>query len=84
MLSCEETGKNYRIINSELEFYRKLNLPIPRMCPEVRHLKRLKWRKPYKIYDRICPKTGEKFKTTFSPDRPEVVYSEEAYLESLI
>ncbi|MDP2103544.1 MAG: hypothetical protein Q8K26_01325 [Candidatus Gracilibacteria bacterium] len=42
-IECEVTGKPFRIIKQELEFYRKHNLPIPRQHPEQRHLERLKW-----------------------------------------
>ncbi|EKD44379.1 MAG: hypothetical protein ACD_71C00157G0001, partial [uncultured bacterium (gcode 4)] len=42
-IECELTGKPFRIIKQELEFYRKHNLPIPRRHPDQRYLDRLKW-----------------------------------------
>lgn len=44
ILSCEMTGKNYKIIPQELEFYKKINLPIPRFCPDARYVERMKKR----------------------------------------
>ncbi len=41
VLACEATGKNYKIQKAELDFYRKMQLPIPRLCPEERHRRRL-------------------------------------------
>jgi len=51
---CEVTGKPFRIIKPELEFYRKHNLPIPRRHPDQRHLDRMALRNPRKLFDRVC------------------------------
>lgn len=41
ILVCEVTERNYRITEQELQFYRKMNLPIPRKCFFERHKERL-------------------------------------------
>jgi hypothetical protein len=41
-IKCEVSGKLFRIIKSELEFYRKYGLPLPRKHPDVRHMERMK------------------------------------------
>jgi len=46
--------KPFRIIKEELDFYRKYNLPIPRLHPDQRHLERMKLRNPRNLYTRIC------------------------------
>ena len=76
---CEVSGKPFRIIKPELEFYRKHNLPIPRRHPDQRHLDRMKLRNPRKLYDRKCDKCWKDIKTTYNPERPEIVYCEECY-----
>ena len=53
---CEVTGKPFRIIASELAFYRKHNLPLPTKHPDVRHAERMKLRNPRKLRDRKCAK----------------------------
>ena len=78
-IKCEVSWKPFRIIAPELEFYRKHNLPIPRKHPDVRHEERMKLRNPRKLFDRKCDKCGKDMKTTYSPDRPEIVYCEECY-----
>jgi len=40
----------FRIVDQELEFYRKHNLPIPRLHPDQRHFERLQLRKNITIY----------------------------------
>ena len=86
---CIECSKNYRLILDELNFYKRMNLPIPRICPECRHLKRLKNRGPNKLWHRACMCNKEnhahsqicpnEFETAYAPDRPEIIYCESCY-----
>ena len=76
---CEVSGKPFRIIKQELEFYRKHHLPVPRRHPDQRHLDRMKLRNPRKLYERTCDKCGVGMQTTYAPDRPEIVYCEKCY-----
>ena len=78
-IECEVTQKPFRIIGQELEFYRKHNLPIPKRHPDQRHLDRMTLRNPRKLYDRKCDKCGVDMKTTYSPERPEIVYCQTCY-----
>ncbi len=78
-IMCETTQKPFRIIKQELDFYRKHNLPIPRKHPDQRHLERMQLRNPRKLFDRKCDKCEIEIKTTYSPDRPEIVYCEKCY-----
>ncbi|MDD5769954.1 MAG: hypothetical protein PHE25_03220 [Candidatus Gracilibacteria bacterium] len=78
-IECEITKRPFRIIKQELDFYRKNNLPIPKRHPDQRHLDRMKLRNPRKLFDRKCDKCGKYIKTTYSPDRKEIVYCEECY-----
>jgi hypothetical protein len=43
-IECETTGKPFRIIKQEFDFYRKQSLPIPKRHPDQRHLDRMKQR----------------------------------------
>jgi hypothetical protein len=53
---CEVTGKPFRILKSELEFYRKHNISVPHKHPDQRHLERMQLRNPRKLRDRTCMK----------------------------
>jgi hypothetical protein len=83
ILACSETGKNFKIQKAELDFYRKRGLPIPRFCPDARHLRRLKFRNPRELCDRKCEKCGSEIKTSYSPERTEKVYCEKCYLRGV-
>ncbi len=49
IFSCVKCDKNYRIIPPELQFYKRLNIPIPRMCPDCRHDRRMTARGPNRL-----------------------------------
>jgi hypothetical protein len=83
----EKTGCTtaFKIIPKELEFYKKMNIPLPRYCPNCRHHERLKNRNPLKLYKRTCMKEGcdIEFETTYAPERKEIVYCEKCYNEEV-
>ncbi len=81
ILTCEATGKYYKIQKAELNFYRKMELPIPRLCPDERHRRRMQLRNPRILFSRNCADCGCEIQTTFAPDRPEKVLCEECYLK---
>jgi hypothetical protein len=71
----------FKIIPEELQFYRRMNLPLPHLCPNCRHYERLSQRNPLKLWHRKCMKPGcpNEFETSYSPDRPEIIYCERCY-----
>ena len=80
ILACTCCNKNFKVIPQELRLYRKKNLPIPRRCPNCRHLDRLKLRNPRKLWNRKCSACDVEIKTSYSPDREETVLCEKCYL----
>ncbi len=80
---CEKTKKPFRFTKSELEFYKKHNIALPRKSPEARHIERMKLRNPRKIYNRNCDKCGINIKSTFSPTRPERILCKDCYLKEI-
>ncbi|MBI5220676.1 MAG: hypothetical protein HY978_02470 [Candidatus Liptonbacteria bacterium] len=44
----------FRIVPQELAFYREMNLPLPRVCPNCRHRERLTKCNPLKLWHRRC------------------------------
>ena len=102
----EQCTTAFKIIEPELQFYRRMNLPLPRLCPNCRHYQRLKQRNPLKLWHRKCMcggRTSEngvykntikhfhgnqpcpnEFETSYSPDRPEIVYCEKCYLAEVV
>ncbi len=96
----------FKLIPAELAFYKRLNIPLPRLCPNCRHYERLAKRNPLTLWKRLCMCAGthsEKdvhmnttahfhgdarcpntFATSYSPEKPEVVYCEQCYQAEVV
>ncbi len=48
----------FRVVAAELQLYRKLDIPIPMLCPNCRHYARLAIRNPAKLWKRACQCAG--------------------------
>ncbi|HEY4513579.1 MAG TPA: hypothetical protein VJH06_03645 [Candidatus Paceibacterota bacterium] len=94
ILVCKDCKKNFRITKGELDFYKRMNLPLPRKDFECRHQDRMKKRNPRKLWPRSCmcelknhphgdKKCENNFETAYSPDRPEKVYCETCYQQEV-
>jgi hypothetical protein len=83
---CELCNKNYKIIQDEFSFYKKLDIPLPRLCPDCRHYRRMKSRGPNKLWHRKCMNEGctNEFETSYAPNRPEIIYCEKCYRQEVI
>ena len=83
ILSCIKCNRNYKVIDQELLFYRKMNIPIPRKCFYCRHRDRIVRRGPYKFWNRNCAKCNKEINTNYAPERPEIVYCEKCYQQEV-
>jgi hypothetical protein len=79
IIECEHKGQcsdrcstAFKITSEELSFYRRFNIPLPRICYGCRHYSRLHKRNPMKLWHRKCMKEGcdNEFETSYSPKRP--------------
>lgn len=82
-IQCEATERPYRIVTQELNFYRKMQIPVPRFHPDERHRRRVALRNPRRLWDRTCAKCGKSIRTSYQPSRPEAVYCEPCYLAAV-
>jgi hypothetical protein len=82
-IQSEGSGRPFRIIKQELEFYRTLWVPVPHLHPEERYRRRITLRNPRKLWSRTCAKCGKGIETTYAPERPEIVYCENCYLKEV-
>jgi hypothetical protein len=82
ILKCS-CGKFYRIAIGELKLLKRFNIPVPRKCPDCRHMARIKRVNPPFLYNRNCDKCGIEIKTSFAPDRPEIIYCEKCYKQEV-
>jgi len=81
----EQCTEAFKILSSELQFYKRMSIPLPRLCPNCRHYERLKKRNPLKLWHRKCMKEGcnNEFETSYDPDSPEIIYCEKCYKQEV-
>ena len=83
-ISCQETGRPFRIIPTELAFYRKLGVPLPRIHPNVR-LDRLYRFSPTGLrYYTSCANCGKDIQSLFDPKDGYLLCCESCYQKEVI
>lgn len=80
ILICEATGKKYRVLTQEFEFYKKFGLPLPRICPEEGYRQMCLLMRPKKLLDSRCAICGGAIKTVYSQGRGYRVVCEKCYV----
>lgn len=86
IIACEDCNRAYRIVPIELQFYKRIGLPLPHKCHNCRFLDRFKFINKLKLYHRSCMKDGCKneFETSYAPDSLDIVYCEKCYQQEVI
>jgi hypothetical protein len=94
ILGCGMCGKAFRITSAELALLRRFEFPIPRLCPDCRHIERLARINPPKLWHRQCMcnknhphhsgRCPNEFETSYSPDRKEIIYCEQCYQQEVV
>ncbi len=77
---CAESKKPFRLNKEELNFYRKHRIALPRLHPDMRILKLLEHRIPYRLWHDTCKKCGNKIQSGYDPAKGYKVYCESCYL----
>ena len=84
IMKCENCGRNYQYIQKEIDFHKRFNLTLPRQCFWCRDTARIRKLNPIAIYSRHCAKCNADIQTSYSPDRPEIVYCEQCYQQEVL
>src|SRR6185295_3767368 len=83
VFACIDCGRNYKLIPGEVDFYKKIPTPLPRRCPQCRHLLRFRRKNPTSIWQRTCANCAKEIQTTYAPERLEIIYCEDCYLKTV-
>jgi len=79
ILGCANCGKAFKMVRGEYDLLKRFVFPIPRKCPDCRHMARMALINPPHLWDRTCAKCNKDIKTSYAPDRKEIVYCEQCY-----
>ncbi len=88
VIECMDKDKSYssgafKITQDELNFYRKMDLPVPDVCFDVRHTRRLAKRPPLSLIPRNCKKCNTKVQTVYSEEYSPIIYCEKCYQQEV-
>ncbi len=79
VIICETSERPFRIQKWELEFYRKMKLPLPHKHQDIRHLNRIQLRAKRELYLRNCDKCGIEMVSVYEQEAEFKVYCEQCY-----
>ncbi len=50
----EQCSSAFKLTKAEIDFYKRMNLPLPRLCSNCRHYQRIRQRNPLRLWTRRC------------------------------
>ena len=94
IFACDTCQRNFRFIEREVTFYKRIGVALPKSCFFCRHQNRMNKRLERRLFHRRCSCNVEhhghegscsnEFETSYAPDRPEIVYCESCYQKEVI
>ncbi|MFA5076347.1 MAG: hypothetical protein WC480_02940 [Patescibacteria group bacterium] len=76
---CRQCKNSFEYHQSDLLFYKKIDVPSPLDCPDCRHRQRSVWRNSCKLYQRRCDLCKKNIVSVFSADKPYLVYCHDCW-----
>ncbi len=86
VIGCEATGKPFKILKEELDFYKRFDLPLPSLHSDERLNRKIKLRNPMKFDERQCFLCKKEIYTTYKPVKdggPKKVLCEDCYKKEI-
>jgi len=83
ILICEVSGRPFKITKTELAFYRKYNLPLPRKHPDIRHQERINKRQPRDLHVRNCTHCQKEFLSVYDETHKGNTYCTACYTKEI-
>lgn len=81
---CGETGRPFKIISQELEFYRRFGVPLPTEHPDVRHERRNHRRQAQELRQSNCSSCQVPFLTPYPAEDSDKLLCSECYAAALV
>lgn len=81
---CQETKRPFRIVTSELKFYRDNKISLPLVHPYQRIRKRFSHIGNYRMYDSVCESCGKNIKTFYTPNSGWHLFCDDCYKREFI
>lgn len=78
-INCAQCSQAFSITGDDQEFYTKLQVPPPTLCPDCRLQRRLTFRNERNLYKRNCDLCGRVMYALYKPGSPFPVYCGECW-----
>ena len=85
IIGCIACSRGFKMTGFEINFLRKMNLPLPRKCPFCRIGEKIDlWVKGSKLVKRTCGKCGTEFETPHREEEVKYILCKKCYLEEVV
>lgn len=82
VIVCQDSGRPFKIIKQEFDFYKKYHIPLPRLHPEVRMFKRYPRELLFNLHEAACSDCGSTVQTSMPED--EKILCELCYQKAVV
>jgi hypothetical protein len=81
ILKCVTCGRNYKLIQKEINFYKRMHLPLPQECFNCRHARRMAMRNLRNLWAGVCSNCAKHIETSYAPESQKEfkIYCETCY-----
>ncbi|OGI89024.1 hypothetical protein A3B01_00395 [Candidatus Nomurabacteria bacterium RIFCSPLOWO2_01_FULL_41_52b] len=85
ILTCENCQKNFKLINREVNFYKRNKLSLPTQCFNCRHATRMGKRNQRNLWAGNCAKCNDAILTSYKPEDQKIykLYCEKCYQQEV-
>ena len=85
ILTCDSCNKNYKLINREINFYKRNKLSLPSQCFNCRHAIRMGKRNLRNLWTGRCAKCDNEILTSYKPEDQKIykIYCEKCYRQEV-
>ena len=73
-MNCKQCTTGFEITDSDRQFYQKIDIPEPALCPDCRMQRRFMFRNFFNLYHRKSDLTGKQIISMYDQDAPFPVY----------
>ena len=71
---CKKCKEEFILDQDDFGFYEKMNVPVPKICPDCRFKMRAIWRNERTLYNRTCNLCSRSIISMYNPNSPYTVY----------
>ncbi|OGY87063.1 MAG: hypothetical protein A2233_03880 [Candidatus Kerfeldbacteria bacterium RIFOXYA2_FULL_38_24] len=79
MTTCKQCQQEFTISKKDQDFFAKMAVPYPKLCPSCRQQRRQAWRNERCLYSRKCDLCKKPIISIYSPDKPFTVYCSDCW-----